>query len=176
MTGTSKEYAVALFGLAVETGTAAEIAEGLALVRKVFEDTPEFSAFLSSPGIPKQERLQLIQDTFSEDVPEYVVSFLSLLCEHGDAPIFMECANEFDKLYSQSKNVSYAVVTSVVELTDDEKTKLCAKLEHINHNKVIIEYRIDPSLLGGLTVEMDGLILDGSLKRRLHNMKEVMDE
>lgn len=176
MTGTSKEYAIALFGLAMESGSEAEIAEGLALVRKVFEDTPGFDAFLSSPGIPKQERLKCIADTFSEDVPEYVVSFLSLLCEHGDMKLLVSCINDYDALYAQSKKVAHAVVTSVIELTDDEKAKLKAKLEHINHNTVELEYRIDPALLGGLTVEMDGLILDGSLKRRLHNIKEVMDE
>lgn len=176
MTGSSKEYAIALFNLAKESSIETELSENLELLKEVFESTPEYAAFLSAPSIPKQERLDTIQNTFGEDLHEYALSFLSLLCEQGNVDILSECVDEYDALYSASNKVSHAAAVSAVELTDDEKKKLLAKLEKLSGNRVDIEYRIDKRLLGGIVVDMDGMRLDGSLRRQLKNIREVMDE
>ena len=39
-----------------------------------------------------------------------------------------------------------------------------------------VSYRVDPSLLGGMTVDLNGLLMDGSLRGRLKNIREVMSE
>ena len=170
-----KEQAIAIFQLAQEQHTEAEILSGLKAICGVMEQTPEMTAFLSSPGIPKQERLRVIDEAFS-DAPEYAVSLLCLLCERGNAAMFPDCVREYEKLYAASRRRSFAVVKSAVELTDGEKEKLRQKLEKISGNTVEAEYHTDPSLLGGVLVEMDGTVFDGSLRHRLQNVKEVMDE
>ena len=176
MTGSSKEYAIALFNLAKESSIETELLENLELLKKVFESTPEYAAFLSAPNIPKQERLDTIRNTFGGDLHEYALSFLSLLCEQGNIDILPECVDEYDALYSASNKVSHAEVVSAVELTAEEKQRLLAKLEKLSGNRVEIEYRIDKKLLGGVIVDMDGMRLDGSLRRQLKNIREVMDE
>lgn len=176
MTGTSKEYAIALFNLAKESGIETELSENLSLLKAVFESTPEYAAFLSAPSIPKQERLDTIQNTFGEDLHEYALSFLSLLCEQGNVDILSECVEEYDALYSASNRVSHAVVVSAVKLTDDEKNQLQRKLEKRSGNKVAVAYKVNPKILGGLIVDIDGMRLDGSLRRQLKNIREVMDE
>lgn len=176
MTGTSKEYAIALFNLGKECAIETELSENLAFLKDVFACTPEYAAFLSAPSIPKQERLDTIQNTFGEELHEYAVSFLSLLCEQGNIDILAECVDEYDTLYSESQKVSHAVVASAVELTDAEKAKLQKKLEKLSGHRVDIEYHIKKKLLGGLIVDMDGMRLDGSLRRQLKNIREVMDE
>ncbi len=174
MTGTSKEYAVALFSLAKEEQHETEIYDGLLFVKEVFENTPELYAFMRSPGISKQVRLDTVRDAFC-DVPEHVLSFLLLLCEHGDAELLPSCIEEFEKLYDRNMNICHALVTCAVELTDAEKDKLKSTLEAKTGKNLKLEYRTDPALMGGMTVEMDGIIIDGSLKHRLHTIKEVMD-
>ncbi len=176
MKQTSKEYAIALFRVARETHTEDEILKGLRFVKEVFEMTPDYYAFLTSPSISKNERLKSIDKAFGADTAEYVVSFVCLLCEHKAIDLLNECIEEYEWLYNQSQNLMHAVVTSAVELTDDEKQRLTAKLERISGHKVETQYNINSALLGGLTVEMDGYYLDGSLKNRLKTIKEVMDE
>ena len=61
-------------------------------------------------------------------------------------------------------------------ISQKPKQKLKEKLEKICKSRVDIEYSIEPSLLGGLTVEIDGKILDGSLRQRLREVKEVMNQ
>ena len=176
MTGTAKEYAVALFELARENGTEADISRGLGLVKQVLEQTPDMTAFLLSPGISEKVKTETIEKAFGGSVPEYVCSFLCLLSSHNEAYMLEECISEYDKLFSEEKNLVHAVVTSVVELSEAEKQALALKLKKINNTKIEMEYRIDPSLIGGVVIEMDGVILDGSLGRRLKALKEVMDQ
>ena len=69
-----------------------------------------------------------------------------------------------------------ATVTAAAGLTDEEKERLRRALERRSGHSVQLECRVDASLLGGVVVEMDGRVLDGSLRHRLHEIKEVMEQ
>ena len=107
-------------------------------------------------------------------MPEHIVSFISLLCERGRIHEFSECVKEYKELCDASKRISTAIVTSSVELTEAEKEKLVKKLEKMSGRTVIADCRIDKSLIGGLIIEMDGTVLDGSVRSRLKEVKEVI--
>ena len=79
------------------------------------------------------------------------------------------------KLFYISQRVINAKVTSAVALTDTEKAKLIRKMEDTHKGKVQAEYLVDKELLGGMTLEIDGRILDGSLCHRLREIKDVMN-
>ena len=175
MTGTSKEYAIALFELAQKSGQTEEVLRGLELVRDVFDTTPDLFAFLRSPGIAKSVRIETLRSAFNGSVPEYVLSFLCLLCEHRNSETLYECIENYSTLYNEDRRLRRAVIVSAVELTDEEKDALCVKLEKRFSCKLKMEYRLDPSLLGGVIVETEDAVLDGSLRTRLRTMKEVID-
>lgn len=171
-----KEYAIALFHLAVEESIEEKLTDDLALLRDVFEETPEYAAFLSAPSIPKEKRLRAVREAFGGALHEYAVSFVSLLCEKGQAEILTECVEEYEALYAASHRIAHAVVVSAVPLTESQQQRMTAALEKRSGCRVEAEYRLNPKLLGGVTVDMDGLRLDGSLRRGLKNIREVMDE
>ena len=64
-----------------------------------------------------------------------------------------------------------AKVTSARPLSDGEKKKLIAALARRYDVKVEADYKVDPSLLGGMKVEISGMLLDGSARRRLDGVK-----
>lgn len=169
-----KEYGAALFMLAVEENAKAEYSAALAKVKAALQENPEYMEFLTSPSIPLGDRLSAIEAVFGNAVPGQVLSYLQLMCEKGRMAWFWESAAEFEALYAASERISTAKVTSAVELTDGEKQKLVAKLEKLYQSKISAEYSIDESLLGGLIVEVDGNIMDGSLRHRLREVKEVI--
>lgn len=174
MTLISKEYASALFELAAEGGAEREFADALRFIEKELSAQPDYMTLLSSPNIPKDERCALLDRAFSDSVPEYVMSMTKLLCERGRMRDFGEVAREYDSLYRALELISDARITSVVELTDEEKKALVARLENMCHRKVRPTYEIDPSILGGIVVRMDDTLIDGSLKRKLKDVKEVI--
>ena len=175
MTGIAKEYATALFMLAGETGAEENWLSALDTVSALLEENGAYVEFLASPGIPKAERTEALSAVFSGHIPEEVVSFLQILCERGHIRSFFECAEEYRALYQAAKAMIPARVISAVPLTDEEQKRLTQKLEAMSNKTVFAEWAVDPSLLGGVVVEMDGKVLDGSLRHRLQDMKDVMD-
>ena len=174
MTEHGKEYAAALFMLACEKNKKQEYAAALETVEQALKEEPLYLSFLSSPGIPKEERLAALKEAFSAHVPEDVISFLQLMCEKGRIDSFSEACEAYQQLFAESERVMDVKVTSAVELTQAEKEKLQNKLETVYKSSVHMSYAQDASLMGGMIVEIDGKVLDGSLKSRLHDIKEVI--
>lgn len=174
MTQMNKEYASALFMLAKENGAEAEYEKALDTVLEVMKENPEYIDFLASPAVLLSERTQGIEEAFGEILPQHIVSFLCLMCEKGRIRELEASILEFKKMVEFSKNVSKAVVKSAVSLTEDEKQKLKEKLEKMSGHAVVLQCLVCDTLLGGIVIEMDGKIIDGSLKSRLREIKDVI--
>ena len=157
MRATSKEYAAALFSLARESHSEKETLEELRFIESVFEDAPGYAEFLASPAIPRSERIESVERAFEGQLSEYVMSFLSLLCEHGCAELLPGCVSEYEKLYNQSAGLAKAEVVSAVMMNDDQKHRLRDKLETLSGCKLRLR-------------------IDGSLRNKLKNIRKVMGE
>ena len=175
MTEISKEYAEALFLLACEEKAEREYMMALDEIGALLRDTPELMALLSSPAIPWKERKEAALAVFGGNVPRHVLSFLQLLCEKGRIRSFEDCKAEYRRLLQIKESVISAKVVSTVPLTEDETRALTQNLEKKCGKTVTLVCSVDPSLLGGLVVELDGTVMDGSLRHRLHEVKEVMN-
>lgn len=175
MTDIAKEYGTALFMLAVEKNEKKSYGDSLESIRRIFLENPDYTELLSSPSIPLKERLSVIDEAFAATAPEHVLSYMKLLCERGRISHFTESVEAYLALLDASEHVSAAKVTSAIALTEAEKEKLVKQLEAVNNCRIEAEYFTDPSLLGGLIIEVDGKIMDGSLRHRLHEVKEVMN-
>ena len=171
-----REYASALFTLAVEEGKQKEYFASLETVKTVLAENGEYMDFLNSFSIPKSERIDAIEEAFGKSIEEYVVSFIKLLCEKDRISEFFECVEIYKELLDLYENVSVAKVTSSIELKDEEQNKLKEKLEKAYGKKVVLDIKVDKSLLCGIVVEIDGKIIDGSIKKSLGNVKEVISK
>lgn len=169
-----KEYGAALFALAREQDSLCDCAVGVQTITEAFAAQPDYLDLLTCPSIPLSERLAALTDAFADRVPEAVLSFLLLLCERGRMTCFGEAANEFTALLDAHNRVARAQVVSAVALTEAQKKRLQGKLEQQTKGRVETTYTTDPTLLGGLIVTLDGKVLDGSLRQRLRDIKDVM--
>ncbi len=176
MSEISNEYAKALFMLATEKESREEYKNALELVKGVFDENPVYAEFLSTFAIPLDERLNALESAFLNAVPRDILSFLKILCEKKHISEFAECAKQYCAMYNELDKISNARVTSAVELTEKEKTALKEKLEKTSGHKMVIEYIVDKSIIGGLIVEADGKIMDSSLKKHLKDVKDVISK
>lgn len=174
MIATGNNYAEALFMLATEENSLEEFSESLESVSNAFSQNPDYIRFLQSPNIPKNERISALGEAFGGRINAHILSFLQLLCEHGKMADFTECRDQFEKLKKWAQNTATATVHSAVELSDSQKSALKEALEKQSGKSVVLQTQVDKSLLGGLVVEMDGKLLDGSIKRNLADIKEVI--
>lgn len=174
MTVMSKEYAGALFAIAREEASVREYSEALDEISALFEENSEYMELLVCPAIPLSERKQALKEAFSGRVPEYILYFLLLLWEKGRLRLFGECVKEYRRLAEASENAAAAKVTSAVELTQSEKDRIVRRLEKLSGKSVVIEYITDPEIMGGVIIETEGRVIDGSLRRHLQQAKEVI--
>ena len=175
MKNVGNEYGTALFMLAAEEGKIKEYGDALTKVADAFREEGAYFSFLQNPAISLQERVASIKTVFGAILPESVLSFLLLLSEKGRMSSFFDAFDTYMKLLLEAKRVSNVKITSAVALTDEEKEKLENKLKTASGRKILASYAVDPALLGGLIIEMDDKIIDGSLRHRLSEIKGVIN-
>ena len=174
MMQTDKEYAEALFMLVAEEQKTAKYSEYLETIKSLILENPGYTEFLASPAIALSERLQAIDEAFGESMPEYIVSFLKILCENGRIGSLLGCIDEFSKLAKAISNTAEAKIISAIPLSDEQKKAICAKLEKITGKAIDPVYTTDESLIGGVVIEVEGKIFDGSIRNRLQDVKDVI--
>ena len=175
MTETSRSYADALFSLAAEMNSIPQTLDALRLARNELYNTPGALALLASPAIPKDERLAVLNSAFGEQLPEHVMSLLCVMCANGCIRELDDCLTAYVELHDAAQKLSTAHVTSAVALTEDQQSTLAEQLSRKLGRSIRLECDVDASLLGGMIVRVDGKVIDGSLKHRLQQIKEVMN-
>ncbi len=175
MTTTSKEYAEALFELAVQGGVTKETSEGLETVVSALMQTPDYRALLASPAIAKEERLAALDAAFRGKIPDILLAILRMMVSRGHVSAVNGMARDYDELARGYRGESMAVVTSAVPLKESEAVALRAGLEKKLGRRITLRCAEDPNLIGGIRVEVDGRVIDGSIRNKLDEIKEVMN-
>ena len=176
MTQTARLYGGSLYDLAAEENLTERILEEMGVVRSLFRENPDYVKLLSEPSIPASDRTKLIDDAFGQQAERYLVNFLKLLCEKNLVREFGGCFEEFTRRYNQDHGIAEAVVTSAVPLTREQAERLTKKMEEISGKKISLVQKVDPKVLAGLSVELEGKQLDGTVKSRLSGFSRRLNE
>ncbi len=171
----SKEYAAALFELAEDASTKKAYLDALTLLTREITAEPAYLHLLSLPSIPLSQRQQLLCQAFGETLPKEVFALARLLCQHREIHHIADCLEAYTELYQAFVGVLPARVVSAVTLQEDEKCALSQKLEALTGRSVAATYETDSDLLGGIKVYINGRVLDGSLRHKLNEIKDVMN-
>ena len=167
----ARRYSKALFQLARETGQ--EEAVG-AEVEQFHADysSSDLQPVLTNPAFPVETRKQIFaQVARSEQLSSLTVRFLSMLLERdrlGHLPGIVSC---YRRLLNDAKGRVDAKVVSATTLDAAMVERVRGQLQAISGKQVILQQVVDADLLGGLQVELEGKIYDGSLRTQLEKMK-----
>ncbi len=175
MTTTSREYAEALFELAVQANVTQETSEGVETVISALMQMPEYRALLASPAISKEERLAALDTAFRGKIPDILLAILRMMVSRGHVSALNGMARDYEELARGYRGESMAVVTSAVPLKEAETVALREKLEKKLARKITLQCQVNPDLIGGIRVEVDGRVIDGSIRNKLDEIKEVMN-
>ena len=175
MTRVCEEYAAALFALAAEEGVKREVAEALGTIRTLIDENPDYTELLAAPNIPFDERSALI-DAALGSLQEYAVNFVKLMTKNGHVRELADCIGVYLKLWEHADGIITAEVVSAAPLTEAQQDALRAGLEAKLSRRVTLSLSVDPSLLGGMIISVDGSVMDGSLRTKLAQMKEAISE
>ena len=169
-------YGQSLYDLAVSESISDEILKEMETVKSIFAENPDYVTLLSEPSIPKKERLGLLDEAFGDSLQEYLLNFIKILVEKGLLRNFSACFKRYRASYNSDHGIEDAVVTSAVPLRDDSFKQLEKRLEELTGKKILLRQKVDPDVLGGMKVELQDRLYDGTVKGRLKELGRKFDE
>ena len=171
MTETARMYGGSLYDLAAEEGLEARILGELDEAVALFKANPDYLHLLSTPSIPKKERCGLLDEALRDRVHLYVLNFLKILCEKGTLRELPGCARAYRIRYNAAHGILEATAITAIAMTAVQTEQLRQKLETITGKKIDLATKIDPSVLGGIRLDIEGTELDGTVQNRLATLR-----
>ena len=175
MADVREEYSSALFKLAREENLLDTILDDVKSLKVVFSENPAYVRLLSAPNIRRDERISLIDTVFSGRIHKYTLNFLKIMIERGYFQSVPDCLDSYVSLYNKENNIEVVNVFSSVKLTDAQRRRLSEKLAEKLEKKIQLVEKIDESLIGGIRLEMNGKLIDSSVKAQLENIRTALN-
>ena len=174
MTEVATTYGQAMYDLARDEGKSQQILAELSVLDQSLRAEPEFLQLHSSPNIPKEERVQILDSSFRGKIDTYVLNFLKVLTEKGYIRHFSGCCQFYRQCYNKDNGIMPVVAYTAVPLSDELRRKLTAKLSTVTGKTIELDCRIDPETLGGVRLDFDGRQVDGTVRRRLEDIRGLL--
>ena len=174
MTGLAREYGEGLYELARDENLSLLICEQMDDIAALLRQQPEFIRLLCSRAVERGERLRIVDDTFANHVHPYVTNFMKLLVEKEHFDAFLLCSEWVHQRYNDDNGIVEAKVASAVALSEEELAALRVRLSKISGRQVKLITTVDPALIGGVRVEMDGRRYDNTIQDRLGRLKRSL--
>ena len=171
----SRRYARALLLIGKDDGKAEIYKQELDTIAKLVENEKGLELALTNPlynAVARKKVLQLVVEKLN--LSKAMKSFLFLLFDKGRIG-FLGTINEFyQKLADELKNVARASLVSATEISVETVEKIRATLSKMTGKDIVLDFKVDQSLIGGVVSRIGDLVLDGSIKTQLLNMRESL--
>jgi len=178
--------------------------KNLQAVKGLLAEQPKLMSMLQSPFFPVAKRIVIAQEILIKmfhikpppEIPSIEAAdpepypparddlsieaktarFLLLLVEHDRLPIFNAILEELPTVWNEEQGITTFEVASVVELSGEQKKRLASKLEKLEKRPVTLNFTLNPSLIGGLSIRKGNIIYDVSITGSLQRLKEQIIE
>lgn len=111
-------------------------------------------------------------DQAVDQIPQGIKNFIRLLIDNQRLNVLPEIVKQFLRLKNQHEGLAQATVTSAFALDQAQLADLLLSLEKHFGVKLLAQVHVDPSLIGGVRVEVGDQVLDSSVKARLQAMQD----
>jgi len=170
----AKRYAQALFELAAASKIVSEVEQQLKLVVDAINSDEQLIKFLELPNVQPENKVQLLRDSFGENLSELVYNTLRLIIERGRQSIISNVYESYIKISGEALGQAKATVYTAELLSDAELADVAAQFEKVTGKKIIAEQVVNKALLGGVQVRIGDRLYDGSLASKLERLQNTL--
>ncbi len=173
----SKTYGEALFEAAMESGEdrAGMIFKEIEEIRKILAENPRFDELMKHPGIPKQEKLQVVDTVFRGRASEELVNFLEIVISKERYRDLPEIFEYFTGKVKEQKKIGIAHVTTALELTSAQRSAVKERLlETSGYREMEMYFHTDPALIGGMVIRIGDRVVDSSIRTKLESLTKQL--
>lgn len=166
-------YSQAVFEIAQENGTIEELKEQAKVIQKVLEENPILHEFFRAVKITKEKKKKMIDECFSS-LDRNVVNFLKLLVDKDRMYYLNEMLEEIITMCNKALGIELAVVYSVRPLPKEDLNRIQEALQKQRGGKILIENKIDKTLIAGIKVVVGSTVTDVSMANSIETMKKQL--
>ena len=174
MTEFAKAYGGALYALAQEEKLEDVMRDQLGDVCAILRKNPDYVRLIDSRNVPKAERVALLDEAFGGKLDGYLLNFMKLLCERGAFGQLDACADAYGAQYDESHGIVPATAVSAKPLSEEQQSRLIEALQRRTGKTIRLSVKVDPTLGGGMRVEMNGQRLDNTVAARMDRLKRAL--
>lgn len=170
-------YSNAMYSVAKEMDRLFEVRDELKQINEIFKNNPDFLEILCNPSVVNAYKKKLINNVFKDNTLDSCYNFLNVLVDKRRLYNFEGIVKEFNELVSHNEGISEGIIYSVRPLTDDRIKAFERETENLLKTKVKLVNELDSTLIGGVSILVEGKLIDASLKSRLRGLSyELLNE
>ena len=166
-------YAQAILAVASAESNGAQVEDEIYRFSQVLQSSEELKSTLSDASIPSARRQQIVEDLLDGQVTQTTVALVSMIVAAGIGGDIKAIADKVVGLGAESRDKAVAEVYSVVDLSSDQQQRLAAALKSATGKDVEMKIIIDESVMGGLLVQIEDEVIDGTVRTRLKQLREA---
>ena len=170
----TEAYADALLAAARGEGNLADIEDDLFRFARTVEGSDDLRMALTDPALPVERRLAVIEDLVGGKALAVSAALVGLIVGAGHAADLPAIVDRFVELAVAERQREVAEVRSVLPLDDGQQRRLAAALSAATGKQVEVKVIVDPSVLGGVVARVGDVVIDGSVRHRLEQLKEQL--
>jgi F-type H+-transporting ATPase subunit delta len=164
-------YAKAIVDVAEAEGALERVEDELFRFARAVDGSPELRDRLVDPAIDAGAKLGVVTDLLGERAHPQTVSAVAYVVQSGRARQLSQIAEAVVALAAESRTEAVAEVRVAVELDAGQRRRLAQALARIAGREVDVKVIVDPRVVGGMVVRVGDTVIDGSIARRLEDVR-----
>ena len=172
----ASRYARAIYNLASEKNEQEVVFEQMRVVEAAIRQDQEISAFVQSPLIRPADKVKALEGLLAQmKVSGALGDFLLLLAKKNRLPLFADIVNAYQTIADEAHGVTRGTVRSAAMLAPEERKRISELVSRATKKQVVLTYKEDAGLLGGLVAEVGSYTFDDSLTSHLKRINEQLN-
>jgi F-type H+-transporting ATPase subunit delta len=170
--GLVQGYAEGLFRVLQAEGELERVENELYHFGKTLESNHELRQALSDQSVPRNKRVQVIEEILEGKASPHTIGLVSFIVTQGRGRQLSQILDELSDLAAEARQHVVAEVRSAVSLDEKQRDDLAVALGKATGKNVEVKVVVDPSVIGGIVAKVGDTVIDGSIKRRLEQLKD----
>jgi F-type H+-transporting ATPase subunit delta len=167
-------YAAALLEVARAEGLLPRVEQELFGLSHTLETNDELRRTLSDASIPPERRQSIVEDLLGSRFLPLTASLVSFVVSTGRARELPAIIEKLVERSAAEREHALAEVRSAIPLSDDQKERLAKALSENLGQQVEVKVIVDPEVMGGLVARVGDIVIDGTVRHRLDQLKEAI--
>lgn len=170
----AQRYAEGLFLLAKQEDKVEAYMEQVQLLLQTMHDNPDLKYIFQSIKISKEEKRNFVEKIYKQSVEHNVLNFVKLIIDKGRSQYLTEIYESYISEAEEALGIEHATVISARALSQEDLNTIGNTLVSKTNKRIILENKVDPSVIAGIKVTMGNTVTDITMKTKIENMRNQL--